>query len=318
MQQTPDDDAKRGPEQPSQPLYEYSTSSTQEDVGKSQAGQDKESSKLTTEAEQGELPAQSVAASEQYGPIPEASLEASLRPQEPSEEDIRQGLVYPPPPSFYLNMRDQPKSEPPLAPTPARVQPPAAPGEGKQPSVPFPPPTPLYGRVQAPPVAPGTALPPPVIPVARRRSNKWVWISLAIFGIIALLSCGLCSWAVSAFMGPIFTQTTGSLTTVNDYYAAIQKRDYADAYTTYIEPKGKLNGLTQSQFIAQAQERDTRYGQVLSFTPRTNQVSAQPGDQGLSSLSFTLDVTRSKLKYSVKVTVEKIGDKYKIVDYEQI
>ncbi|GHO43843.1 hypothetical protein KSX_20060 [Ktedonospora formicarum] len=118
-------------------------------------------------------------------------------------------------------------------------------------------------------------------------------------------------------MGPLVSQTTDSLTTVNDYYTAIQSRHYEDAYS-YIEPQGKLSGLTLDQFVAQAKTRDTQYGQVFSFTTRTNQVEAQPDQEGLSSLSLTLDVTRSKLKYAVKVTIEKIGTKYKIVDYNQI
>ena len=81
----------------------------------------------------------------------------------------------------------------------------------------------------------------------------------------------------------------------------------------------RMTGLDIStDFIAEAKARDARYGQVLSFTPRTNQVSAQPSAQGLSNLKVTFDITRSKLKYAVTLTVEKVGNQYKIVDYQQI
>lgn len=311
MQQTPEEEAKTGLGQSAQPLYEYPSQATLPQPGESQPP-------IVEVVSEKEAHKQPGTISEQYGPVAEAPNED--RPeQEVSEEDIRSGLVYPPPPSFYAQMPEPSSVEreqaPPSRPeeTPWSAFPPVPATRGK--SAPQGP-QPYQGGQQFAPSPPFAPFPAPGLPV-RHRANKWVWLSLTIFGVIALVSCGLCTWTASSVMAPVVLQTTGSLTTINNYYTAIQSRNYDEAFS-YLEPKGHLQGLTREQFIAEAKARDARYGQVLSFTPRTNQVSAQPSAQGLSNLKVTFDVTRSKLKYTVTLTVEKVGNQYKIVDYQQI
>lgn len=314
MQQTPEEEVKTGPGQAAQPLYEYPAPASSQTPPPQQGESVPPSGDMATEEEAHKQPG---AIPEQYGPAAAAS-DRDRPEQEASEEDIRSGLVYPPPPSFYAQMQEPSSIERELA----------RPSQPDEPPWSTFPPVPTRGNSaqQGPqqfqggqpfaPAPPFVPFPAPGLPV-RRRANKWVWLSLAIFGVIALVSCGLCTWTASSVMAPVVLQTTGSLTTINNYYTAIQSRNYDEAFS-YIEPKGRLQGLTREQFIAEAKARDARYGQVLSFTPRTNQVSAQPSGQGLSRLQMTFDVTRSKFKYAVTLTVEKVGNQYKIVDYQQI
>ncbi|GHO74501.1 hypothetical protein KSD_22720 [Ktedonobacter sp. SOSP1-85] len=314
MQQTPEEEAKTGPGQSAQPLYEYPAPTASQATPPQQGESQSPSVDMPPEEEEHKQPG---TIPEQYGSVAAAPNED--RPaQEVSEEDIRSGLVYPPPPSFYAQMPEPTSVEreptPPSRPeeTPWSTFPPVPARGNPGPQGP----QQFQGGPQFAPAAPFAPFPAPGLPV-RRRANKWVWLSLAIFGVIALVSCGLCTWTASSVMAPVVLQTTGSLTTINNYYTAIQSRNYDEAFS-YIEPKGRLQGLTREQFIAEAKARDARYGQVLSFTPRTNQVSAQPSAQGLSNLKVTFDITRSKLKYAVTLTVEKVGNQYKIVDYQQV
>jgi len=215
--------------------------------------------------------------------------------KQPSQESIQQGLVYPPPPSFYQNMQ-VPLIRPPLPSRPA-------------PSAPFTP-NPLETLGQFYP--PGAQYPGPQPPV--KRSSRWVWIIVSIFAAAVLVSGGLCAWAFYTLFNTTLQQSSASLNVVNNYFNQIQNQAYANAYRDL-----QISGLTQDDFIAQAQESDAQNGLMLSFVVHQPMFVSNP-DSGpdLSQWRLTVDVTRAKTTYPVLVTVKQTGGTWKITYYDRI
>jgi hypothetical protein len=109
---------------------------------------------------------------------------------------------------------------------------------------------------------------------------------------------------------------------VNDYYEAIQSRNYNDAYLD-LALKGTASGLTREQFIQQAESRDTQYGPVRSYvsgqaSPTASTDDGSTASLSLSRLTITVNVTRAHLSYAVVLTLEKVGGSWKIVDFDRI
>jgi len=224
-------------------------------------------------------------------------------PSQASEEAILQGLVYPPPPSFYQNMSDvqnvqSPFARPALPPQPGANAPLtfnlARPQEQLYPAGL---PTPPFPPAQLP------GMQPPV-----KRSHKWVWIIVSIFAVALLVSCGLCSWAFYQLFNTTFQQESGSINVVNDYFQHIQRQSYMNAYSDL-----QISGVTQNDFIARVQASDAQNGLLLSFDVGTPTFRTNP-DSGpdLSQWRFTVDVTRVRASYPVLLTVQKVGGSWKI------
>jgi hypothetical protein len=217
--------------------------------------------------------------------------------RQPTEEEFRLGLVYPPPPSFYQNLQT------PLEPPPLPAAPPV---EGyvppAQPGVPVPPAQAWSG-----------AQPPPV-----KKSRKWIWIVVAIFSAAILLSCGLCGWATYNIFSSTFQEVSGSMTVVDDYYTALQAKNYAAAYG-YLDPQGTISGLTLAKFTQQAQDLDAQYGPVRSYVPGQPSFSTDSQNgPNLSQFTITVTITRPKLNYTALLTLDREGGKWKIVDFDRI
>ncbi len=223
-------------------------------------------------------------------------------PRQPSEDAILQGLVYPPPPSFYQNMPgvQSPLVRPGFPPQPGANAPLTFRSAGPQehlypagmltPTSPFPP-------VQLP------GMQPPV-----KRSYKWVWIIVSIFAVAFLVSGGLCTWAFYQLFNMTFQQESGSINVVNDYFQRIQNRNYTNAYSDL-----QISGLTQDDFIARAQASDAQNGSLLSFVVGTPTPGSNPNSgPDLSQWRFTIDITRAKASYPVLLTVQNIGGNWKI------
>jgi hypothetical protein len=209
----------------------------------------------------------------------------------PSEEAIRQGLVYPPPPSFYQNV-------------PISVEPPPLPATPISP-------VPAYA-VNGPP----SYIPPTP---AVKKSKRWVWILVSICSIILLISCSLCGWRTYTIFSTAYQQATNSLTLVDDYYTAIHAKNYVAAYND-LAPQGTINGLTLDQFTQRTQALDEQYGSVLSYTLGQPQyvIVSNNGSPNISSLSIPVNVSRSKLTYTALLTVIKVGRSWKISDFDRI
>ncbi|QBD79820.1 hypothetical protein EPA93_29100 [Ktedonosporobacter rubrisoli] len=276
----PSDDLQQ---QASQPLYEFPADpSTPQGVDATQSSAHQEDST------QG-------AGSEQNGRTHKPGA------KQPSDEDFRRGLAYPPPPSFFQNMQ-VPTEAPPL-PAALETRAPVASADAF--------------RYVPPGYAPDGQLPPfqPSAPPPR-KSRKRVWIISVVVSAILLLSCSLCGWAAYNLFAPAFRQVSGSADVIDNYYSALQEKQYVTAYT-YLAPQSTIADLTQDKFLQQAQDLDQRYGAISSYEPK--QISfADPDSTNLSRFTITVNVSRPKLQYTALLTLQKINGHWKIVDFNRI
>src|SRR5579872_877144 len=248
--------------------------------------------------------------------------DATQGPAPLDEEAVRKGLVYPPPPSFYQNM--QPSSVPPTLPpmqakplqprygqatyNPA-VQQPQAQGQQQAPQGSYP---------QVPPNYPPSFVPPYERRRPAKKSRRWLWITLSIVGAVLLLTCGLCSWAAYSFLAPAVQGVSGSLNVVDDYYSNLQTKDYAAAFGD-INTQYELSSLTETQFAQQASDRDSQNGAVLSYTPGQPAYASSPnGGFDFTRFTISVDVKRPKLSYTTTLYVRKIGNNWKITNFDSI
>ena len=271
----------------------------------------------------------------EFPPQQASDNETVLQPQPaPVDEDaIRKGLVYPPPPSYYQNM--QPPVAPPTLPPaqpqsfPPRYGEPVQAGQTRQaaPANPSVVPSRSQGNPQGPHALPGTGMPPnyppPFVPPYERRmpvrkSRRWLWITLSIVGVVVLLSCGLCSWAAYSFFSPVVQGVSGSLTVVDNYYNDLQSKDYTSAFSN-ISTQYNLSSLTESQFVQQASDRDNQYGAILSYSPGQPAYASSPnGGFDFTRFTISVDVKRPKISYTTTLYLRKIGNDWKITNFDSI
>jgi hypothetical protein len=260
---------------------------------------------------------------------PEAALLTQVLPEKAAQpplspEAIQQGLVYPPPPSYYQNLPLQ--TERPSLPQPPRGGPSLPNGLAYAPS-------------QSPPLHQpsqqgGTRYPPPGLPAYPagmpvygqpykqqppvKKSRRWLWILLSVLGVIILASCGLCGWGAYTFVSSTYQQVSGALNVVDDFYSNLQAENYSAAYSD-LAPQGQIIGLTQSQFTAQASKLDQQYGPVASFSLGQPSFSNDAGTgPNLSRFTIAVDIKRTHLSYTALLTVNKIGGTWKITQYDGI
>ncbi|MBX5450250.1 DUF4878 domain-containing protein [Thermogemmatispora sp.] len=177
-----------------------------------------------------------------------------------------------------------------------------------------PPPPPAYGPV---PTAPGInpygvqyGLPPQP-PQPPRRSLRWLWITLAIVAGLVVLVCGGC-----ILVGYIVALTGSPDSTVNNYYSAIQKQDYNQAYSYLaidtLTIQGEEISATQSRFALAAATIDQQAGTVTRYSITS---SSTDGNEA----TVVVHVTRSSgVAYDVHLQLTKIGDEWKITQLDNI
>ena len=199
------------------------------------------------------------------------------------------GMVYPPPPSYYQNMH---------IPETRAALPYQTGTSGSQ--------APL-NTVDVPVVPSGPTRYPEMQPQIK-KSNKWVWIVVSIFGVGFLVTCGLCGWGTYQLVDSVISQETGATDVVNTYFQDVQNQRYEHAYQNL-----QINGLTLEDYTKQAQASDTQNGLLLSFAIEqpTFDTNANSGPD-LNKWSYTVNLTRAKTSYPVLVTVEKVGGSWKI------
>ncbi len=222
-----------------------------------------------------------------------------------------QGLVYPPPPSFYQQAQftpGQPLSQAsmPMYSGMGNGEMPSAQSVGYMPQG-------EYARMQSPPFAPI----PPMQP-APKKSYRWLWITISILVVFLLAACGLCGWAFSQFVTPIVQSETNVINVTNEYYDALHSNDYASAYQ-YLMPKDSIQGMTLATFTQRAQSADKQYGTIRSYTTGAVNVVTNP-NTGFDFSRFTVvvNITRPGQSYSALLTLQKIGDTWKITDFDRL
>ncbi|HTI12997.1 MAG TPA: hypothetical protein VL461_00300 [Dictyobacter sp.] len=256
-------------------------------------------------------------------------------------EAVRQGKIYPPPPDFYTQQNNTPPpadtvnnttqpawQQPTPQPNIGMGTPPQMPYSGERPQAQGQ--TPPWQQYPNSPYPPGQSHPgypgypggyPPYMPVppARRGLKKWHWILIATLSIIILASCGLCGWAGIGTFSQSY-QTAMSIVydghnQVNNYYTQIQNQQYDRAYS-YIQPTANNHNLTQTQFIKEAQQQDKLYGAVSNYT--LGQPSIDYSNSNMTHFTIDVTVTRPKKTYTTTLSLDKIGNQWKVTNFTAI
>ena len=239
--------------------------------------------------------------------VSQSTAENEEQPR-PEEDLIRQGLVYPPPPSFYQHVQFVPGQPLPQASKPTY---PGMTGVGMQPTGYIP--QQGYGGMQAPPFAPVPPMQPPI-----KKSYRWLWITISIVVVLLLAVCGLCGWAFSQLVTPIVQSETNAINVTNEYYDALHNQDYTSAYQ-YLMPRSSIAGMTQATFTQRAQSADKQYGVVRSYTTgAVNIVTDSNTGLNFSRFTVVMNVTRPGQSYSVLLTLQKSGNDWKIIDFDRL
>ena len=224
-----------------------------------------------------------------------AAEEARQLDQQALEQAVRQGLIYPPPPSYYQNMSLQSANE--------RVGFSAAPTSSARPAPSYypPPPRPAY--------QPGRPAPRAGTP---KRSRVWVWIVVAVLGV-GLVGCGLLSWGAYTIFNTAYQSASGSIQVVEDFYSNLQSQDYQAAYNDL-----DMSNLTLAQFKQQAQQADRASGTIQSYQPQAPSFGVSQNAPDLSHFSYEVNVTRAHASYLALITVSQEGKTWKITDFDRL
>ncbi len=225
------------------------------------------------------------------------------------EEAIRQGHVYPPPPSYYQNLTLQ-TAQPPLPP-PNLASP--APNVYAQPVQNHM----QHGNIQTYPPPDAYPYPyPPQPPL--KKSYKWVWILVSVVSVFVLAGCGFCGWAFYNVFNTTYHQVAGSVNVVNDFYSNLQSSNYTAAYSD-LAPQGQINGLTQEAFTTQAKQLDEKDGPVVSFILSQPTFRTDPNTgPDLSHFTMTVAVKRTHSSYNVLLSLANIHGTWKITEYDRL
>ena len=181
---------------------------------------------------------------------------------------------------------------------------------------PYNPPQQQYG---APPQYNPTPYAPPVpgyaqVPPPRKRSLRWLWITLSIVGGLLVLSCAGCVIASRAGINFLQTNVVGPTEVANSYYQAIENQDYTTAFGYLANNMQTTSGaaLTQNLYTTAAQAKDTADGQVTGFTQTSINTT-----NGTSSITMT--VTRNGQSYTVHLKLQQDSNNtWKIISYDDI
>ena len=261
-------------------------------------------------------------------PEEDAASIASTSQEPVNEEAVRKGLVYPPPPSFYQNMRDAPE-HPVLPPKAMPLQQPLPPVNGQYPFGQQGP-VPLQafqqgqqGQQIPPGYSPYPPYPPPFMPPYPqkppvKKSRRWLWITLSIVGVVLLASCGLCGWAAYNLFSPAYQGVSNSLSLVDDYYSALQAKNYAAAYDD-LSTQYQLSGLTEAKFAQEASARDTQYGAIQTYSPGQTTYSTGPNNGfNFTHFTYAVSIKRPNLSYTATLTLSEIQNQWKITNFDSV
>jgi len=227
---------------------------------------------------------------------------------EPVAGEMREEVVYPPPPAYYETMQ-LPAELPPLPGklSPAQSMPPRSGPDVSPASRP-----PSFYRAAA---ASGRPLYAPEsyrtrgMTSSAGTSRRQVWIIVAIIGASALLLFGLGIWALATIYGAVSVQGVSANQVAQDFYQHILQQDYHGAYADL-----SMSGLTASAFQQDAQSVDAQYGLLASFSIDT--ASFNSANSTVTHEQITVHVTRQQATYSVLVSLESINGSWKVTSID--
>jgi hypothetical protein len=134
----------------------------------------------------------------------------------------------------------------------------------------------------------------------RRSSRRWLWITLGIIALVAILGGTLLAFYYNS-----------PLRTSDMYYSAIKTQDYATAYS-YLG-SGLQREYSQQTFAQAAQQQDEVLGRVSRFGMGNITVD------GFNPASITLTVTRTNGSiYDVHLELQWEGGAWKVTAFDRI
>jgi len=158
-------------------------------------------------------------------------------------------------------------------------------------------------RVDPPPSTPRVARPKRKDPEERKpRTWRW-WLGCAGVMLVLGIVVGIVVYGVTNLF-IAYSVTGGSGTTTTDFLSSLQSANYDQAYND-LDPTLTVN-LSKTDFEQKAQADDHCYGQITDYNEVDNSaVSTTVG--GVQTLSYTYNITRSKLKspYQLHLTLQK-------------
>ncbi|MBE3561897.1 MAG: hypothetical protein IMW89_22150 [Ktedonobacteraceae bacterium] len=178
-----------------------------------------------------------------------------------------------------------------------------------QPQQPYGQPQPPYGYPQQP-----YGQPPPSYAQPPRKRRTGLWIVLGILVVLLLL----CGGGIFAFIN--YIQHNPATDVVNHYYTSIKNQDYASAFQD-LDPTMKLTiggneqQATQTLFIQAAQALDNVKGKVTDYKVTSTSLNT---NNGVSTGTFTVNVTRNGAPYDVHLQLRQEGNDWKIVKFDNL
>ena len=171
---------------------------------------------------------------------------------------------------------------------------------------------PAYGQPGLPPVGvPDYAR----APQAQKKSRRGLWIALGIIGGVLVLLC--VGFGVAGALGvSLFTSiVSGPTNAVNQYYTAVENQDYQTAYS-YLQLDtftvgGQQVAANEAVYARLASALDTTKGKVTSHSITNIQVNN-------NDATVVINATRSGQTYEVQLELQKIGNDWKIVRFNNV
>jgi hypothetical protein len=139
---------------------------------------------------------------------------------------------------------------------------------------------------------------------APRRSRRGLWIGLIV--LVLLLAIGVTGVSYYIVTGP--TRAVNGV--VTSYYTAVEKQDYATAYTCldtqqYIAAGGLTISLSQNAYVLAARANDLANGTLTAFSIGTITIDG-------STAHMTVTVTRGGTARQVNVQLAQVNGTWEI------
>jgi hypothetical protein len=159
----------------------------------------------------------------------------------------------------------------------------------------------IAAAVSEPTLSQGRMAPSP--PSSRKTSRRWLWLSLVI---LVLVIAG----AVATSILLLATSPSQAVNTVvQDYYNAVERQDYATAYTYMTHQirtsSGQLQTLSLAAYTRSSLSLDQAAGTLTAYTISTTSIT-----KGIATV--IVDRTRGGRIEEISVEVEQVGGNWKI------